>query len=159
MKSLIIGFLCLLLSGCCKGPTITLKEFVSLIPEWEVPPNSPPTIIGDNGDAYGLYQIHEIMVMDYNRITGDNAVHSDVFDPEFSKRLAYAVLLHYTKQIQAQGITPTVDHLLFIWNGGGGAWRRVNHPLPDQKQTNLNRYKARAWPILLRSVSNKPKAL
>ena len=141
----------LVLLGCCPAETsITLKDFVKLIPQWEVYPNSPHDVVGDDGAAYGHYQIHKVMVDDYNRITGSKAIHTDAFDPVFSEHLAYAVLKHYAKHISSQGITPTADHLLFIWNGGGGAWKRVESPVNDTKQDNLNTYKSRATPIILK---------
>jgi hypothetical protein len=141
----------LVLLGCCPAePSITLKDFVKLIPQWEVYPNSPHDVVGDDGAAYGHYQIHKVMVDDYNRITGLKATHTDAFDPVVGERIAYAVLKHYTKHINSQGVTPTVDHLLFIWNGGGGAWKRVESPVNDTKQDNLNTYKSRATPIILK---------
>ena len=127
---------------------ITLEEFVDLIPLWEVPKNSSPYVIGDNGKAYGYYQIHEVMVQDYNRITGANAVHEDAFDPDFSRHLAYTVLDHYKKHMERYVKKVTTDHLLYVWNGGGGAWIRVAHPSPDLKQRNLERYAARANKII-----------
>ncbi len=139
----------MLLTSCCPAaPSITLKDFVKLIPQWEVYPDSPHDVVGDNGAAYGHYQIHKVMVDDYNRITGSKASHTDVFDPAFGQRVAYAVLRHYAKHIQASGVTPTADHMLFIWNGGGSAWKRVENPINDQKQINLNRYRAKALPII-----------
>ena len=139
----------LALLGCCPAETsITLKDFVKLIPQWEVYPNSPHDVVGDDGAAYGHYQIHKVMVEDYNRITGLSATHTDAFDPVFSEHLAYVVLRHYAKHISSLGIDPTADHLLFIWNGGGSAWKRVANPKVDQKQTNLNRYRAKALPII-----------
>jgi hypothetical protein len=146
----------LFLFGCCQAdPSITLREFVRLIPYWEVPANSPITIVGDNGAAYGHYQIHAVMVEDYNRITGSKAAHTDAFDPVFSENLAYAILSHYSKHMSAQGIAPTTDHLLYIWNGGGGAWQRVENPQDDQKQVNLKKYRRKANPIILRYLASK----
>jgi hypothetical protein len=150
--------LSLLLFGCCQADTsITLKDFVKLIPKWEVYPDSPHDVVGDNGAAYGHYQIHKVMVDDYNRITGSKASHTDVFDPVFSQRVAYAVLSHYAKHIKASGVTPTADHMLFIWNGGGGAWKRVENPRADQKQINLNTYRSRATPIINNYLNEKKR--
>jgi hypothetical protein len=150
--------LLLLITGCCPAaPSITLKDFVKLIPKWEVYPDSPYDVVGDNGAAYGHYQIHKVMVDDYNRITGSKATHTDAFDPVVGERIAYAVLSHYAKHIQASGITPTADHMLFIWNGGGGAWKRVENPQADQKQINLNTYRSRATPIINNYINGKEK--
>jgi hypothetical protein len=136
---------------------ISLYEFVSLIPLWEVPLNSHPTIVGDGGHGYGLYQIHKIMVEDYNRITGSKVEHTVAFDPNFSFLIAFKVLSHYSKYIRSCGEEVTVNHLLFIWNGGGGAWTRVNNPIDDQKQKNLLRYKSRALPIIKNYINGKEK--
>ena len=68
---------------------LLLSDFVSKIPLWEVYPNSSPKVIGDNGKAFGYYQITSIMVKDYNRISGQNLNHKDCFDPTISKEIAY----------------------------------------------------------------------
>jgi len=137
--------------------TLTLDEFVSLIPRWEAYSNSPNTVIGDGGSAYGLYQIHNTMVQDYNRITGRKVAHVVAFDPVFSAHIAKTVLAHYTKAIKRKGITPTVDHWLFIWNGGGGAWVRVHNPQQDSKQRNLELYRTRARTIILEYINEKKR--
>ena len=123
---------------------LTLDEFVQLIPKWEAPEGSHFTITGDEGHAYGLYQITEIMVEDYNRITGNQVNHVVAFDPIFSARIAKTVLAHYSRQILDAGYKPNPRHWLYIWNGGGGAWQRVHNPVNDQKQINLERYAKRA---------------
>jgi hypothetical protein len=107
--------------------------------------------------AYGLFQIHQIMVDDYNRITGDTKTHQDAFDPEISRHIAYTVLSHYKAHIERLNKPVTTDHLLFIWNGGGGAWIRVHHPKNDQKQKNLIRYKNRATPIIIKYINEQAK--
>jgi len=150
--------LCLIVCGCCPTEgSITLKDFVKLIPQWEVYPDSPYNVVGDNGAAYGHYQIHKVMVDDYNRITGSQATHADAFDPVVGERIAYYVLSHYAKHIQSKGVTPTADHMLFIWNGGGGAWERVDSPRNDQKQINLNTYRSRATPIINNYLNEKKR--
>jgi hypothetical protein len=136
---------------------ISLHEFVSLIPLWEVPHNSHPTIVGDEGRAYGVYQIHKIMVDDYNRITGSKVSHSVAFDPNFSFVIAFKVLQHYSEHIRKCGENVTITHLLFIWNGGGGAWKRVHNPKDDEKQNNLIRYTSRAIPIINDYINEQEK--
>ena len=136
---------------------MTIEEFVKLIPEWEVAASAPDDIVGDNGKAYGRYQIHKVMVDDYNRISGNNAKHSDAFDPQFSSEMAKIVLSHYAKHIKNQGITPNTDHLLYIWNGGGGAWKRVENPGDDMKQRNLKVYRSKARVVIRNFRSNKSK--
>ena len=123
---------------------LTLDEFVQLIPKWEAPEGIHPTITGDNGHAYGIYQITAVMVEDFNRISGNQVAHVVAFDPIFSARIAKTVLAHYSRQILEAGYEPNTRHWLYIWNGGGGAWRRVHSPINDQKQFNLERYASRA---------------
>jgi hypothetical protein len=127
---------------------LSLSQFVSKIPLWEVYPNSSPKVVGDNGKAFGFYQITANMVKDYNRISGKTLSHEDCFDPKISKEIAYTVLSHYSAYIKRQGIEPTVKHWLFIWNGGGGAWRRVHTPINDRKQLRLEAYAKRAMTFL-----------
>ena len=127
---------------------LSISQFVSKIPLWEVYPNSSPKVIGDNGKAYGFYQITSIMVDDYNRISGQTLTHEDCFDPKISKEIAHTVISHYSKYIKKLGIEPTVKHWLFIWNGGGGAWRRVHKPINDYKQLRLEAYAKRTMTFL-----------
>ena len=135
-------------------PSLSFQEFVHLIPLWEVLPNSPQDVVGDNGRAYGYYQITPIMVADFNRISGKNYTHEDCFNYQKSKEIATVVLAHYAKHIQSKGITLKVDHLLFIWNGGGGAWRRVEYPIKDMKQLRLERYRDRAMYFIYTYLKN-----
>lgn len=136
---------------------ITINEFVNLIPRWETPHNAHNTIIGDGGRAYGRYQLHSTMVQDYNRITGRQVAHVVAFDPDFSKHIAKTILEYYSGVISRHGIVPTTDHWLFIWNGGGGAWKRVSNPINDNKQINLERYKRRAYPIINKYINEKKR--
>lgn len=145
---LLLSFLALLIPQLKANENLSISQFVSKIPMWEVYPNSKPNVIGDNGKAFGFYQITSIMVRDYNRISGQSLVHEDCFDPKISKEIAYTVLSHYSKHIKKQGIEPTVKHWLFIWNGGGGAWRRVHYPISDSKQLRLEAYAQRAMSFL-----------
>lgn len=149
MKSILILALAVFLVHPLKAnENLYLSDFVSKIPLWEVYPHSSPQVVGDNGKAFGYYQITSIMVKDYNRITGESLTHEDCFDPTISKEIAYTVLQHYSKHIKRQGIEVTVKHWLFIWNGGGGAWKRVETPRNDYKQQRLEAYAKRAMTFL-----------
>ena len=145
---LIVTLIAFLIPQLKANENLSISQFVSKIPMWEVYPNSSPSVVGDNGKAFGYYQITSIMVKDYNRIAGKALVHTDCFDPTISKEIAYTVLSHYSAYIKRQGIEPTVKHWLFIWNGGGGAWRRVHNPINDNKQLRLEAYAKRAMTFL-----------
>ena len=103
--------------------------------------NGNAAAIGDNGRAFGILQIHKVMVDDFNRITGKSYKHSDMFDETKSLETAKRVLSFYSKHIEkTAGRKASEKELAFIWNGGGSAWKRVNSPLNDTKQRNLERY-------------------
>lgn len=100
--------------------------------------------------ANGCLQIRPIMLADYVRITGDSSIQhedlistgtSDIYTArKLSYKVAEAVLEHYMRHIQRKGYEVYVKHLVFIWNGGGSAWKRVEYPRADNKQSNLERY-------------------
>ena len=149
VKVCLLSFLFTLVALWSNDKEKIINEVVEIIPKIEVPIGSPPTIRGDGGKAYGLYQIHQIMVNDYERISGKTINLEAVFIPEVAEEVCRAVLAHYARHIKSLGHTVTYKHLLFIWNGGGGAWRRVHNPINDPKQRNLLRYYERALPHLL----------
>ena len=100
--------------------------------------------IGDNGRAFGILQIHKVMVNDFNRISGKNYKHNDMFDKNLSLETAKTVLSYYAKHIEkTTGRKATDKELAFIWNGGGSSWRRVASPVSDTKQRNLESYWAK----------------
>lgn len=128
---------------------IIVDDVVSIIPLVEVSRGSPHTIRGDGGLAFGWYQIHQVMVDDYNRISGEAISHEDVFNPKVAKRVCRTVLNHYAKYIESQDVVLTHKHLFFVWNGGGSAWRLAETTAFTPKKRNLERYYSRALPHLL----------
>ncbi len=100
-----------------------------------------PRAIGDNGKALGILQIWKITVDDANRIAKTSYSHQDMMNPEKAREVAEIVLRHYDRHIErTTGKPATAKHLAFIWNGGGGAWKRVDTPQNDSKQRNLEAY-------------------
>lgn len=124
---------------------ITLNEFVKSIPLWEVPKGADKYITGDGGKSVGYWQISQPMVEDYNRITKSKITLEDCFNKDVATLVATEVFTHYIKHIRKSGYKVQIDHLLFIWNGGGSAWHRVHFPKDDIKQQRLERYKQRAY--------------
>lgn len=124
---------------------ITLNEFIQSIPLWEVPEGADKYIKGDGGKSVGYWQISQPMVDDYIRISKDKITLQDCYHQEVATKVARCVFSHYIKHIRKSGEAVQIDHLLFIWNGGGSAWRRVHYPKNDQKQLNLERYRERAY--------------
>ena len=143
MKKLI---LLLLIAGNLSATTI--HEILNAI-EW-VESRKDTSAYNASEDANGCLQIRPIMLADYVRITGDHSIkHSDLISTntseiyrarELSYKVAEAVLWHYARHIQRKGYDVCVQHMVFIWNGGGSAWKRVEYPMPDYKQQNLELY-------------------
>lgn len=133
MRALMAGIL-LLVGTSLTGTGETLNRAIQAL--MQVESNCSNSEIGDNGKAYGILQIHNVMIQDYNRIAKADLVHSDAFSPEVSYIVCRTVLTHYLQDIKC----PTLKHIAFIWNGGGGARHRVLHPRNDSKQSNLNAY-------------------
>jgi len=97
--------------------------------------------VGDNGEAFGVLQVHESMVQEYNRITGRYLSHSEMFTPEKARMVADVVLRYYANHILSEtGRPATAKELAFIWNGGGEAWTRVVKTRRDEKQRRLETY-------------------
>jgi hypothetical protein len=64
-----------------------------------------------------------------------------MIDPNKSRKVAKIVLEYYSDHIQrVTGRAATDKELSFIWNGGGAAWKRVDNPINDSKQRNLETY-------------------
>ena len=83
--------------------------------------------IGDNGRAIGPLQIHRSVVLDVNRITGNNYRHSEMTNRVAARAVCQAYLEHY-------GRGKSLEEQARIWNGGPTGhkkaatvsyWRRV----------------------------------
>jgi hypothetical protein len=97
--------------------------------------------VGDHGAAFGILQVHDTMVQEYQRISGRYYSHSDMFTPAKAREVADVVLRFYANHIFNQtGRPATLKELAFIWNGGGEAWRRASNPRYDTKQRRLEAY-------------------
>tara|TARA_Y100000996_G_scaffold240570_1_gene189130 strand:- start:353 stop:859 length:507 start_codon:yes stop_codon:yes gene_type:complete len=126
----------------------TIYEVLNAI-EW-VESGRDTSAYNASEDANGCLQIRPIMLADYVRITGDHSIkHSDLISTKTSEiyeardlsyKVAEAVLRHYARHIQSKGYDVCIKHIVFIWNGGGSAWKRVEYPKGDYKQQNLERY-------------------
>lgn len=100
--------------------------------------------IGDNGKAFGILQIHEIMVEDFNRIAEINDIsisysHEDVFDPEISIFICKTIFSHYGKRVIREKGQITFEDLARIWNAGGSGWKDFSSSKP-LKENNLKKY-------------------
>jgi hypothetical protein len=130
------GLFALLIMQCSKEAeaSVTITDVIYAIEEVES--NRNPHAINKQENALGCLQIRPIMIADYNRITGEDLAHDVAYNRSMAYIIAQEIFFHYMKGIE----NPTAKHLAFIWNGGGGAWRRVDNPQNDQKQENLDIY-------------------
>lgn len=118
----------------------TLDEVISVLERAESGGN--PSAIGDGGKAFGILQIHEIAVEDYNRIYKTEFRHPDVFEPNVARQICKGYILHYTKGLQ----NISFKDCCFLWNGGPNGLkysRDPNYGNPEKRQ-NLERYYKRA---------------
>lgn len=93
--------------------------------------------VGDNGRAFGILQIHAVMVADANRIARTSYTHREMFDPAKGRAVAEIILGHYARHIErTTGVPATNEQLARVWNGGGSAWK----PQAAAKEANLQRY-------------------
>jgi len=82
-----------------------------------------PLAMGDRGKAYGVAQIHAIMIRDYNQNNGAKLVHEDAFSPTISKAVFEWYAGHYCTR-ERLGHEPTMEDVSRCWNGGGNGWRK-----------------------------------
>jgi hypothetical protein len=67
--------------------------------------------IGDGGRAIGPLQIHKVVVLDVNRITGSHYRHQDMTNRAQARAVCEAYLRHY-------GRGKSLEQQARIWNGG-----------------------------------------
>ena len=130
------GLFGLLIMQCSKEAeaSVTITDVIYAIEEVES--NRNPHAINTQENALGCLQIRPIMIADYNRITGEDLAHDVAYNRSMAYIIASTIFNHYMKGIEK----PNAKHLAFIWNGGGGAWRRVDNPQNDRKQKMLDTY-------------------
>tara|TARA_E500000178_G_C16631511_1_gene577862 strand:- start:91 stop:561 length:471 start_codon:yes stop_codon:yes gene_type:complete len=131
-----IAIFILTLAVKCSSSLLATTVTDVIIAIEKVESNQNPYAINVKENALGCLQIRPIMVADYNRITGENLPHDVAYNRAMAYIIAQEIFYHYMKGIE----NPNAKHLAFIWNGGGGAWRRVDSPRSDSKQRNLEAY-------------------
>lgn len=113
--------LILLLSTATIG-TAWAESAVSMPAIAQIESSNRADAVGDGGKALGLYQLHEAVVIDYNRHHKTSYIHQDALNPKIAFTLAnwYAnqeiprLLRHFRLQ-------DTLEHRLTAYNMGIGA--------------------------------------
>lgn len=81
--------------------------------------NNNPELIGDNGKAYGVVQIHQICIDEVNMIYGTDYTHEDAFDTICAREIFNLTLeAGRQKYIKKYKKEPTKEDLIRMWNGG-----------------------------------------
>lgn len=76
-------------------------------------------IVGDNGKAYGILQIHKIYVEEVNNKYGTKYKHSDMFDEKKSEQVFYLYIRYGIKRFKKlYGVEPTEEDIVRMHNGG-----------------------------------------
>lgn len=81
--------------------------------------NNRGLVIGDNGKAFGVVQIHKICVDDINRLYKTSYTHQDAFDETCSREMFMLYISHgikLFKEIRCR--SPTEGEIVRMWNGG-----------------------------------------
>ena len=92
-----LAFILLLVGTSLTGTGETLERAIQAL--IQVESNGRSSEIGDNGKAYGILQIHDVMIQDYNRITGASLKHSDAFDEQTARAVCRSVIIYYLQDI------------------------------------------------------------
>lgn len=117
----------------------------------QVESGGDPKLIGDNGEAVGVLQIHIEVVQDVNRVYKTKYKANDRYDVEKSKEICRLYLTYYATE-KRLGHKPTQEDMARIWNSGPKGftksvsdvyWIKVKKALEtiehDQKKIQNNR--------------------
>jgi len=83
-----------------------------------------PAAVGDQGQAYGIAQIHAVMVQDFNQHNGTQYRHKDAFSVTISKRIFTWYVGHYCTA-KRLGRLPTMEDAARCWNGGPNGYKKT----------------------------------
>ena len=76
-----------------------------------------PTKTGDDGSAFGQYQLWEIYIEDVNRTQGTSYTHNDAFDVKKAEEI---VKLYTTYWCERRDLPMTAENICRFHNGGSG---------------------------------------
>lgn len=92
----------------------------------QIESNGVSNAIGDGGDAVGVLQIHESVILDVNRVNGTGFTLEDRLNPQKSILIARLYLIYWGIQYQkTTNQPPTLEVYARIWNGGPNGWKKT----------------------------------
>ena len=110
-------YLLILLSLSSFASTPDLNSIVEILKHVET--NYNTEAIGDNGKAYGILQIHKIVIDDVNRIYGTTYIHQDAFNEVCAVEVFNLYIKAGIKRYEALRCrSPTEQDVVRFWNGG-----------------------------------------
>lgn len=84
---------------------------------------TPPD--GDNGKAFGMYQIHAGYVQDVNRVYGTTYTHEDMRKREKAEDVVIKYLAYWGARYEINtGNQPTAEVYFRLHNGGCHFWKK-----------------------------------
>ena len=98
-------------------------------------------VIGDNGRAYGRYQIRQQYLDDANSFAGTSYTLADMLDPEKAKAVVIAYMRRYAT-VRRLGHVPTDEDFARIHNGGLNGfkksetipyWNKINRAMNGER--------------------------
>lgn len=120
LKPLIyMGFFAVYIVYILNTPNASAEIDLSIISKIES--SNRPSVIGDDGKSYGLFQIHPPVVKEFNHFKKENLKHSDMLNPVLARRVASWYFFERIPAIQKWlGIPTNNTTLLGCWNAGCG---------------------------------------
>lgn len=104
-----------LIAICHATPTIDLGAIA------KIESSNNPKAIGDNGKAFGLYQIQQPLLIDYNKANKTRYTLKDMLDPIKAEKVAtWAFTAYLPRLLRHYGKPVTVNNLLVAYNAGIG---------------------------------------
>lgn len=95
--------------------------------------------VGDNGKAFGILQIWDVVVQDVNQFYGTKYKHSDAFIPERAKKICRLYLTHWATPKRIGKMDPYEANAR-IWNGGpNGHLKKATLPYWAKVKAALNK--------------------
>lgn len=102
--------------------------------------SNKPHAVGDNGRALGLFQIHSVVVREFNNFHKNHYTHKDMLDPAKAEIVARwyiseripAMLRHYRKE-------ESVKNIIWAYNAGIGSV--LKGIIPPITQQYLDKYR------------------
>jgi len=125
---LLIGILCLVLSGC--SVAMASEVYIDLERIAQIESGANPGAYNRSSGAVGMYQITDSALADFNQLTGIHYGPSDMYDPQKSARVANWYLNERIPALlRRYRLKDGVDTRLWAYNAGIGQILRGFMPL------------------------------